>query len=309
MNDKLEARRLRYFMQVLECGSVRGAAAVLGMDASAVSRAVSLLEEECGMQLFERRGRGIAPTEAGELLAVYLRRQQSERHNLLARMDSIRKIESGHVDLMAGEGYVNWLMQDCLCDFMHAHPGIRISLDIGSTDQIVQHILEERTHIGILFRPPKDDRLRSHHSYSHPIQTWVLRSHPLAQLGRPLRLADLLPYPGAAQHRGFGIRQHIEAAEVSEGVRLNVSFTAASFDAVSHFVSAGLGYALAARLTMTPENAAKVVALPMKNTLLHRGRTHVASRQGRTLPPAAAELLSAIVSCMKLRMGTAEHVA
>lgn len=309
MDNKLEARRLRYFMQVLECGSVRGAAGALGMDASAVSRAVSQLEEECGMQLFERRGRGIAPTEAGELLAVYLRRQQSERQNLLARMDSIRKIESGLVDLMVGEGYVDWLMQECLCGFMHEHPGIKISLDIGSTDQIVQHILEERAHIGILFRPPKDDRLRTHHSYPHPIQTWVLRSHPLAQLDRPLRLADLLLYPGAAQHRGFGIRQHIEAAEVSEGVRLNVSFTAASFDAVSHFVSAGLGYALAARLAMAPEDAAKVVALPMKNTLLHRGRTHLVSRQGRTLPPAATELLRAIVDNMKLRSSGTEHAA
>jgi len=107
VEEKLETRRLRYFMQVLESGSVRGAAGALGMDASAVSRAVGLLKQECGTQLFERRGRGVAPTDAGRLLALYLRRQQSEKKNLLAQIDSIRKIETGHIDIMTGEGYVD----------------------------------------------------------------------------------------------------------------------------------------------------------------------------------------------------------
>lgn len=295
MDNKLETRRLRYFMQVLESGSVRGAASALGMDASAVSRAIGLIERECGTQLLERRGRGVIPTDAGQLLAVYVRRQQTERQNLLSEIDSIRKVESGHVDVVTGEGYVDWLMQKCMCRFMQAHPGITVGLDIGSTDQIVQSIVEERAHIGILFRPPRDERLRSHHSHSHPIRAWMLRSHPLAQLARPLRLADLAHYSGAAVHRSFGIRQHIEAAEISEGVRLNVVFTAASFDAISHFVTAGLGYALASHLVMPPASAARVTALPMKNALLHRGRTHVVSRQGRALPPAASELLRIIV--------------
>ncbi|MCP4616747.1 MAG: LysR family transcriptional regulator [Bradyrhizobium sp.] len=299
MDSKLEARRLRYFIQVVESGSVRGAAGALGMDASAVSRAVGLLEQECGTQLLERKGRGVAPTDAGHLLAHYLRRQQTEKQNLLAEIDSIRKVEKGHVDIIAGEGYVDWLMQKCMCRFMHAHPGITTDLDVGSTDQIVQSIIEERAHIGILFRPPRDERLRSHYSRSHPIKAWVLRTHPLARIGRSLRLLDLVPYPGAAVGRTFGVRQHIEAAEISEGIRLNIAFTAASFDAISHFVTAGLGYTLATNLATAPANAGRVVALPMKNALLHRGRTHVVTRQGRTLPPAAAELLRIVLKEME----------
>ncbi len=52
-------------------------------------------------------------------------------------------------------------------------------------------------------------------------------------------------------------------------------------------------------------DAARVAALPMKNALLHRGRSHVISRQGRTLPPAAMELLRIIVSDMKPPVGPA----
>lgn len=299
MNVKLEPRRLHYFMEVLNSGSVRGAAGALGMDASAVSRALSLLEQEYGARLLERRGRGVAPTDAGQLLAAYLHRQQSERQALQAQMDRIRKVETGHIDVVTGEGYVDWLAKTSLCRFMQAHPKITISLDIGSTDEIVQHVVGERAHIGVLFNPPRDDRLCSHHSQPHPIKAMVPRGHPLIQLGRPLRLADLAPYPGAAMHPNYGLRQHIQAAEISEGVRLNFAFTTASFDALAHYVTAGLGYALVSRLAMTEADAAKVTALPLKNALLHRGRTHVVSRQGRTLPPAATKLLRMMVGEMR----------
>ena len=297
--DKLETRRLRYFMQVLEIGSVRGAAGALGMDASAVSRALSLLEAECGAQLFERRGRGIVPTDAGHLLAAYIRRQQSDKQTLLAQLDSIRKVETGHVELVTGEGYIDWLMRHPLSRFMKMHPKIAIDLRIESSDGIVERVLDERAHIGILFNPPRNEQLHSHFSWPHPIQTLVLRTHPLGQVSSPLRLSDLLPYAGATLHRDFGLRQHIQAAELSEGTKLTFSFTTTSFDALGHFVLAGLGYSLVSRLPMTPADAAKVISLPMKSSLLHRGRSHVVTRQGRMLPPAAAALLRMIVGDMK----------
>ena len=303
MDTKLQTRSLRYFLQVLESRSVRGAAEVLGMDASAVSRSLGRLEQECGIQLFERRGRGIVPTDAGQLLAAYLRRQQNEKQAFLSQIDNIRKVESGHIDVVTGEGYVDWLMNKSICGFMRSHPKITMSLDIGSTDEIVQSVVEERAHIGVLFNPPKDDRLRSHHSYSQPIQALVLRSHPLVKLRRPLKLEDLMPYSGAALHSSFGVRQHVQAAEISEGIRLNIAFTTASFDALGHFVIAGLGYVLVSGLALARADAAKLVKLPMNNVMLNRGRTHVISRHGRLLPPAAAELLKIIIASLKAPSG------
>ena len=300
MDDKLDTRRVRYFMQVLDSGSVRGAADVLDMDPSAVSRAIGILETECGLPLLERHGRGVVPTDAGQLLAGYVRRQQGQKQHLLAQMDSIRKIESGHIDIVAGEGYVDWLMRHSLRIFMASHPKITVNLDVASTDEIVRRVIEERAHIGMLFQPPKDERLTSHQSHAQPIQAMVLGSHPLAQLGRPLKLADLLPYPGATLHRNFGVRQHIEAAEISEGVRLPALLTTTSFSALGHFVSAGLGYTLGTRISLTPNaDHPALVELPMKNPLLWQGRSHIVSRHGRLLPPAAATLLRQVVADMK----------
>jgi DNA-binding transcriptional LysR family regulator len=148
-----------------------------------------------------------------------------------------------------------------------------------------------------VFQPPKDERLRSHHSHPMPIQTLVLDSHPLALLNRPLKLSDLAPYPGAMLHRSFGVRQHVEAAEISEGVRLSALLTTTSFGAIGHFVVAGLGYALSTRMSL-PQHAdsARVVALPMKNPLLSQGSVQVVSRHGRVLSQASSTLLRQIVA-------------
>jgi DNA-binding transcriptional LysR family regulator len=297
--DRLDSRRVRYFMQVIECGSVRGAAEALEMDASAVSRAISLLEQECGTRLLERRGRGVVPTDAGQMLAAHLQRAAKQQQQLLAQFDSLRKLERGHVDLAAGEGFVDWLMSFGLRSFMVAHPGITVDLEIANTDEIVQRIVDERAHVGVVFQPPQDERLRSHHAHPLPIQTLVLDTHPLARAKSPLSLAELVPHAGAMLPHGFGLRQHIEAAELSEGVRLQPVFTTTSFRAIAQFVEAGLGYALGTGLTLPGRSrSSSVVALPMRNLLLSQGQVHVVSRHGRLLSLAAGTLLQHIVTDM-----------
>ncbi|TAA39618.1 LysR family transcriptional regulator [Pseudoxanthomonas winnipegensis] len=302
MDDLLEARRLRYFMAVLEHGSVRGAADHLDMDPSALSRAIAALENQCGTRLFQRHGRGVATTEAGQMLAAYARRQQHQKRQLLAHLESIEKIERGHVDIVAGEGFADWLMRHSLRDFMASHPQITIDLEIAGTDEIVRRIADERAQIGVLFQPPANDQLRSHLSMSQPIQALVLPDHPLTRLGRPLRLSDLQPYPGATLRRGFGMRQHIEAAEISEGVRLNTLLTTTSFHAIGHFVVAGLGYALSTRPALAVEGT-ELVALPMRNPILHQGLMHIVSKHGRMLSPAATELVGRMVRDIRATPG------
>lgn len=246
-DSQLDMRRGRYFLQVVESGSVRGAAEVLGMDASALSRAIGALEQDCGISLLTRHGRGVVPTDAGELLVSYLRRQSKQKQYLLTQFDSIQRME--------------------------------------------------RAHIGLVFQPPRDDRLRTHHACAQPIMAQVHASHPLTRLGRPLMLADLLPYPGASLHASFGVRQYVEAAELDEGVRLRNTLITSSFGALAHFVASGLGYTLGLQVALPAWlDRSQVQSLPMQSPLLSQGRIHVISRHGHMLPRAAATLLHRIVT-------------
>ncbi|SFA90326.1 DNA-binding transcriptional regulator, LysR family [Collimonas sp. OK607] len=303
MSDKLETRRMRYFMKVIECGSVRGAADELNMDPSALSRAIATLEQDCGARLLDRHGRGVVATDAGELVAAHFRRQENMNQQLLTQLNSLQKGESGHIDIVAGEGFVDWLMRDVMKAFIAGHPEVSVTLDVCSTDEIVRRITEEIADIGLLFQPPRDDRLRSHVSHPGPIHAYVLKGHPLASHASntgPLKLADLLPYRGATLHRTFGVRQHIEAAQVSECVRLNTMLTTNSFSALGLFAAMGTGYALTPHVAVPQHLRGEIlIGLPMKNPLLSQGRSHVISRQGKTLSRAAFELLSHITQAME----------
>lgn len=77
MDNVLEFKRTQCLLQVIETGSLRAAADVLQTDPSAISRAVARLEADTGLTLLERRGRGVVPTDAGRLVALFARRQQN----------------------------------------------------------------------------------------------------------------------------------------------------------------------------------------------------------------------------------------
>lgn len=298
MQALFDSRRVHYFLQVVASGSVRAAAEQLGVEPSAVSRAVSQLEKECGMALLERRGRGVAPTDAGHLMAAYARRQMDVQATFLSEIDGLRHASRGHVDLVLGEGMLDVFFQPLIVNFMRGHPELTYTLHVASTAESIQLLLSDKVQLGVIFQPPPDVRLRSHHgTTSSPIQAIVHRTHPLTAIGRPLLLSDLLDYPGAAMLDTFGVRQHVRAAEVSEQVQLRNMLITSSFKVLWQFADARLGYALtiasapfAARFHM-PD----VVALPMANPILHRGKTHVMTRTGRHLSPAAESLLAHLV--------------
>jgi len=298
MQELFDSRRVHYFRQIVASGSVRAAAEQLGVEPSAVSRAVSLLEKECGMTLLERRGRGVVPTDAGLLLATYARRQLDVQATFYAEVDNLRHASRGHVDLVLGEGMLDLFFEPLIADFVRGHPQVTLAVNVASTAGSVDLIVEDKAHIGLVFQPPHDVRLRSHHSTpSAPIQAIAHRSHPLARIGRPLQLSDLLDYPGAAMMDSFGVRQHVQAAELSEQVQLRNVVTTSSFKLLWQFADAGLGYALTTASTRFTSRIGMpdVVALPMANPILNRGSTHVMTRVGRHLSPAVHALLAHLV--------------
>ena len=107
MDDVLDRKRAMCLLQIIETGTVRGAAEVLELDPSVVSRAVAKLEQDTGLTLLERRGRGVVATDAGRLLALFARRQQDLNDTFLAEVNNLKNARRGHVELVFGEGFVD----------------------------------------------------------------------------------------------------------------------------------------------------------------------------------------------------------
>lgn len=296
MQKMLNAKRLECFLQVTISGSIRGAAEILGIDPSAVSRAIAQLEEETGLTLLERQGRGVIPTDTGLVLARYARRQQETLEELHNELEHTKGATQGHVSLGLGEGMLDIFFYPLITDYMREHPDITLDLNISSVEQHIQDLVEDKMNIAILYSAFDDVRLRYHLKLtSSPIQTIVHKDHPLTQIQRPLLLTDLASYPGATLHERFGLRQYVRAAEISERIQLRHVLITSSYRALWQFANAGLGYTLCGTSFASWFNMPDLVALPMKNPIL---QSHIAvvTRAGRHLSPAARSLLQHLIS-------------
>ncbi len=301
MDDVLDRKRALCLLQIIETGSVRGAAEVLDLDPSAVSRAVARLELDTGLTLLERRGRGVVATDAGRLLALFARRQQDLNDTFLAEVNNLKNAQRGHVELVFGEGFVDLVLGSVLQGFLRKYPDVTCSIQVAGTDETVRHIVEDLAQIGFAFEPPDDGRLRSHYSRLAPIRAHVRKDHPLARRRRALTLADLVQHQGAALAGSFGVRKHVQAAELDEHVTLKPMLVTNSFKVLWEYAAMGLGYILTARsMPLKEPQFRQLVSLPMANPILNNSRIHIITRTGRHLSPVADSLLQHLVKAFPL---------
>lgn len=301
MEEILDSKRALCLLQVIETGSVRAAAEVLGTDPSAISRAVARLEQDTGLTLLERQGRGVVPTDAGRLMALYARRQRDLNDTFLSEVNNLKNAEQGHVELVLGEGFVDMIFEPVLQSFVRKHPDVTYNIRVAGTDEAVRLIVEDRAQIGFAFQPPNDVRVRSHYSQPAPMRVHVHKTHVLARSRRALKLADLLPHAWAALDETFGVRKHIQAAELEENVKLHPMLLTNSFKVLWQFAGNGLGYVMSplSRPLRGPQYR-QLVSLPLANPILNNSRSHVISRAGRHLSPAAAGVLRHILKAFPL---------
>ncbi|NYT62036.1 LysR family transcriptional regulator [Alcaligenaceae bacterium] len=294
MNDVLDPKRAMCLLQIIETGSVRGAAEVLNLDPSVVSRAVAKLEKETKLTLLERRGRGVVATDAGQLMALFARRQQDLHDAFLVEVNNLQSAQRGHIELVLGEGYIDLILESMLEEFLCEYPDISYNIHVAGTEAAVARIVEDRAHIGFIFQPPNDVRLRSHYSRLVPFRVHVRKDHPLTRLRGALTLSDLRPYAGATLEDDFGARKHLRAAELNEHIILPQMLVTNSFRVLLGFAGMGAGYILTPRsmvLKGTQTQYKDLVSLPLANIILNNSRTHVVSRAGRHLPSAANRFL------------------
>lgn len=203
---------LRYFVEVIHCGSIRSASDRLQIAPSAISRQIQILEQRLGAPLLIRSRIGIKPTKQGELVAAYAHAATREMERIKAAIDDLSSLRNGSVTIAAVEATIGRVLPESIHAFHMKFPGIHINVRILGTHQVAEAVLKEEAEIGIALDPPLRSELLLRTRWSQPLQAVVPPGHDLVALNRSLTLAEVLSQPHVLPDRSFGIRTLLERA-------------------------------------------------------------------------------------------------
>ncbi|NSX04871.1 LysR family transcriptional regulator [Cupriavidus gilardii] len=292
LGDKLGDKRLGYFYEAATCGSVRGAADRLNVEPSVVSRQIQQLEQELGVALFERKGRGIVPTDAAALVLEHCRNRLASEEALRERIDELAGLRRGTLRLLVGEGYVDLLMNGVLDVFCRQYPGVQVAVELASAADAVAGIATDEAHIGVVMNAPAQADIEVVGECSQPVCIVTWPGHPLTKLGGTPSLREAADYPVAIMAPGFGLHQLIRLGEFAEGIQLEPAFTSGSIALLKRFVMKRLGVTFLSSSAVAEELArGELVAIRSGNTALEAAKTRVIVRKGRVLTEAARRML------------------
>ncbi len=173
---------LRYFVEVAKVGSIRGAARGLNVVSSAVNRQILNLEDQFGVQLFDRIGRGIKISEAGEILLIHAKRALADFDNAIEALDDLSGLKRGIVKVAVVESVADSLMTRVVSRFQQTYPGIQVEILIASSARVMQSISNAEVHVALGFNAPNHDGLKHINCQELSIGAVVAPSHDLAKM-------------------------------------------------------------------------------------------------------------------------------
>lgn len=291
---------LRYFRAVIRTGSIRAAAALLNVAPSAVSRQILKLEHELGTQLFARQPRGVALTEAGEIMAGFTHDAFLQFERIRSELDDLKDNRVGKVTLCCVEGAVGDFLPRTLADFRERHPGISVTVNVRGTHVVVDTILDDDAEIGISFNAGDHPNVRVVERVHQRLNCVVAPAHRLAGASS-LGVLDVAGEPLALPESSFGIRRLVDAIFAEHGIVPSPALETDSIQALRQFVSvSGRAVTFMPRFTISRDIEMKrLVAIPMLEKRLAVASIELIVRKGRRLTVPAERLLAELVPMMR----------
>jgi DNA-binding transcriptional LysR family regulator len=293
----VQDRRILYFVEATRLGSVRAAADALDVAPSAVSRHIAQLEHELSAALMERHRRGVRPTEAGERVLEYYRQRLAQQEVLLDALQALRGLQSGSVVLAVGEGFIDGLAAP-LSAFSAQYPKVDVQVTVCGSNEVIRQVAEDEAHLGCVFNPAADPKIRAHVRRKQPVRLIVNPAHPLARLEGAIMLAGLDQHRLALPGVSYGIRQILTLAEHQSGFTLTPTLTCNAIAMLKRYAING-GVTLLPQFVVEEELAhGQLLALPLQHPVFSEPEVQLISRLGRQLSVGATRLLSMLLSDM-----------
>jgi LysR family nitrogen assimilation transcriptional regulator len=247
----MEIKQLNFFLGVAQSGSFSKAAVRMLVTQPVLSRQIKLLENELGVELFYRNGRGIVLSEAGTLLETYAQSVVSTVDQAQAEINALKSAPQGRVAI-AMPPSIGWMLAGpIVLRCREAFPNILLHLAEGFSGHVAEWLSSGRIDIGIVYQAPRQSMLATEPLFSDELILLGAVDDPAAVGSGSVATARLAEIPLILPARPHGLRVLVDDALSKLGLSARVEFEVDAMPATLNLVEEGVGY------TVLSESAVK----------------------------------------------------
>ena len=277
-------RQLQIFSVAASHLSFARAAEKLHLTHAAISLQIKQLEDVCGTQLFDRIGKKVFLTEAGDILLDHARQILQSLKDADESLMALKGLKGGRVTI-AVTSTAEYFAPGLLAEFRKAQADVRVRLLVDNREEVSRMLISNEVDLAIMGRPPADMEAEATTFAPHPFVIVAGADHPL--VGRTaLTLDDIAQETMIVREAGSGTRLAMEGFFREHSIEPNIDMEMGSNEAIKQAVVAGLGISFISQHTLGLElSAGRLVVLPVEGMPVMR-RWFLVRHKIKRLTPA-----------------------
>lgn len=283
----LDLRQVEVFYYVAKFHSFSKAAEALLLTQPTISGHIKTLEDSLNLVLFDRLGREVTLTQAGEVLYAYAKRLLSVKISALQALQELQGGVSGELVIGGSSIPGQYVFPPILGHFKRQYPDITVVLSITDTMDIIERIVHGDLELGMVGACVQHAQVVYQEFVEDELVLAVASDHPWARQGT-VALPALTTQPFIHRERGSGSRLVTEQILKQHGLEPTALHTVAemgSTEAIKQGIKAGIGVSILSRIALTDElRAGSVCTVAIERVVLQR-HFYLIRHRGRTLSP------------------------
>jgi DNA-binding transcriptional LysR family regulator len=291
MDTNFNLNQLRVFHSVATLMSFTRAAEKLHLTQPGISKHIKDLEEHYGNKLFNRLGKKVALTQAGEVLFEAVTKMFRLLDEANRKINDLKGLVGGTLSVGASVMIGTYILPRVLARFRKRHPSVDIALDISLSEHIVDKVLDNTLEVGLIGHRASDSKLIVQQFKADRMVLIVPVDHGWAKRRAPVSLRDLIDQPFLLPQKGSGTRRILENLFDRSGTRPRHIMELGNSEGVKKAVEAGLGISIISQHIVQNELAThQIRSLSLKGADLRRD-LYVVYLKNRYLSAAAQAFL------------------
>jgi DNA-binding transcriptional LysR family regulator len=287
-----------YIDAVAKAGSIRKAALSLAITSTALNRRILALEEEMGVDIFERLPTGVRLSAAGELLLRHVRNQMSDMERVKSQIEDLRGVKRGHISIACSQAILTSFLPTQIAEFRKQHPSVTFDVQLRDRAAAEKALVDLSADIALVFEPVAMAEFQTLLAIKQPVCVIMPQDHSLAGKEK-LYLRDCLQYPLALPTAAYGVRALLETRARQSALALVPAVESDSFEYLRYQAEQEgiLTFQIEIGLPANLSRAGLISRMLDKNDV-PPGVLYLGQLKNRALPVAAAQFANQLAAAM-----------